>query len=147
MESPFLIYVDRLRDGTTEDLLFETSSDFLEVEDGEVLFTGPVHCKGSAYLAEKELILHASLKVQAKMNCKICGKEVNVPLHVEDLYHVVPLEKVRSGSYDFSTCAREEIILSVPHFAECDGNCSKRKELDQYFHKGFKDGSPFAHLD
>lgn len=153
MDDAFKVYVDQLRDG--QERLFNEvlSPDFLGVKESDLAFDKPVKLKGSAYLAERELVLHWDIDTTAIVPCSICNEPVIIPIHVSNFYYAVPLTEIKSGIYNFKELLRETIILEVPAFAECNGgSCPRRKEITKYL----KDASnqtddegyqPFADLD
>ncbi len=134
MEDAFKIFVDQLRDGETEELSEELPPSFLDVNEKDLTFKEPVNLKGEAYLAQDSLVLHFNIDTVAQLPCVICNENVKVPIHIENSYHAIPLEEVKSGIYNMTDLLRENILLETPLFAECnEGNCLKRKDLKQYF--------------
>lgn len=150
MESPFQIYVDRLRGGKREEISFANTPEFLGVTENELSFKAPIQVDGEAYLADNELLLHLNMKAEAEMPCKICGVAVQIPVEVKNFYHSLPASDVKSAIFDFSSIVREEILIQLPQFAECgNGQCPKRKDFDQYFRKNNPEEEgqkPFADL-
>jgi hypothetical protein len=57
---------------------------------------------------------------------------VAVPIKLSNFYHGEPLAEIRTGVYDFSQMLREAVLLEVPHFAECKGNCPQRVAVKKY---------------
>lgn len=151
----FLIYVDRLKEGTAEELIFSADSSFLEVEEADLSYEGEVTVKGQAYLAGNELVVSLRLVATALIPCAICNERVKTPVIVESFYHVVPPKEFASGIYSFKEAVRTAIILDSPRYVECGGNCPERASLAHYI-KQKKEGAakddddtyhPFAGLN
>lgn len=147
----FLLYVDRLQDGKRESVAFTVSSDFLDIEEPELSYTGKVAVTSEAYLAGHELVMDLTVEAQAIIPCAICNSPLQIPVVVSHLYHVVPLTEIKGGVYNFQDAVREAVILESPRYGECGGDCPGRKELARYLHqeKPSKDEEgtfPFANL-
>lgn len=151
IDDTFRIYIDRLKDDQEQVIEETCSPGFLEITDKELQFDAPVHIDGSAYLAESELVLRLNVSTEAKMPCSICNDWIEIPIQIEDFIHVVPLDEIKTGVYDFKEILREEILVAVPNFIEChDGQCPNRKDIDKFLKKDSKDQDdvyhPFADL-
>lgn len=155
MDDAFRIYVDQLRDGHIEHLDEEFSPEMMEITDAELQFQQPIKVTGEAYLAEDELVLHLDINTQAVIPCAICNDPVTVDVSLEGIYYTVPDEELTSGIYDYRESLREMILLETPRFAECEGKCPQRKEVQKYLREeGASDDrlppdegqKPFAHL-
>lgn len=153
MDDVFKIYVDQLRKGHEEKIHEKLGPDFLDIHESDLVFDQPIELEGTAYLAEKELILHWNIKTEVLVSCSICNDLVRIPLHIQNFYHSEPLSEIKSGVYYFKDLLRETVLLEVPAFAECcGGNCPKRKEYTKYLkissgedeEEGYH---PFADLD
>ncbi|HRD56385.1 MAG TPA: hypothetical protein PLC42_08325 [Parachlamydiaceae bacterium] len=154
MKQLFKIFVEQLRDGHKEIIREQFPAGFMEVSEKDLKFVEPVHVAGEAYLAEQELILRFQAQATAEMPCIICNEPVKVPILLEDMYHAIPLEEIKSGVYDFKNLLRENILLETPAFAEChSGECPNRKEITKYLKKENSNSEqdegyqPFADLD
>lgn len=152
MEDAFKIYVDQLRNGSVETIHEVLSPAFLDVKEKNLKFEGDVIVDGEAYLADHDLILKLTIRAEATMPCSICSEPVRVPVEVIDMYHSEPYETIKSGIFIFKDVLREAIILETPQFAECNGDCPKRKDLAKYLKKEPVDGQddegyrPFSDL-
>lgn len=136
MEDEFKIHVDRLRHGDIEKIRETVDSGFLEQDDEDLSFNSPVSFQGEAYLAEQELVVHLNVETKAKLPCSICNELTEAPLILKGLYHVVPLQEIKTGVYNLKEFLRETIVLEAPQFVECHGgSCPKRKELKRYLKK------------
>ena len=155
MNEAFKIYVDQLKDGHSEQISEELDPKFIEVKEEDLAFIDPVHVNGEAYLAEDELVLHLDVDTLATIPCAICNTLVKVPVELKNFYHTVEEAELKSGIYNFKEMLRENVLLSVPLFAECnEGKCPEREVLKKFFRdedspdsKSGDDGyHPFAHL-
>lgn len=153
MDDVFKIYVEQLREGHEEEIHEILDPSFLDIQETDLAFSEPVKLDGTAYLAEKELILRWNIAAQAVIPCSICNGAVKVDIEIDHFYHSEPLIDIKTGIYNFKNLLRETILLEVPSFAECcEGNCPKRQEYKKYL-KEVSDQSteegyqPFADLD
>lgn len=130
---PLRVFVERLRDGHTERMEETVSSSFIGCDAEDLAFRSPVVVKGEAYLSDADLIIHLRVSTEASLPCRICNEGVVVMVVVRDLYIAEPLERVKSGVFNFSDPVREALLLEVPHFAECGGgHCVHRGEVERY---------------
>lgn len=149
MNSPFQIWIDRLKNGQTQTITESFPSDFLDIQEEELKMHSPVHVVGEAYLTESELILHFNASTKLKMPCAICNEMIEVDLSIKDCYHAVPVNEIPSGIYDYKEDLRESLLIEVPQYVECNqGNCPERKIIAPYMHKKQKETSnfPFSNL-
>lgn len=135
----FTIYVDQLRLGNHIQINEVVAPDFLDVNEKELYFTDTVSVQGEAYLAGDSLILHLAFIAQGVLPCTICNSPVQIQVKIDDLYHAEPVKEIKGGIYNFKEMAREAILLEVPAFAECQGQCPKRDEIKRYL-KSPKEG-------
>lgn len=151
----FNIYIEQLRDGQSEHLHVQQGPDFLDVHEKDLAFNSPCQIEGEAYLAEDTLILHLDIATQAVIPCVICNESVIVDIKIPKLYHVEPLDEIKSGVFNFQEVIRENIILETPQFTEChEGVCPQRKGIDKFLKKPNLNGEgtddegyhPFADL-
>lgn len=154
MDDFFKIYIEQLRDGHEEKIDETLDPDFLDIEDPDLAFKGPVEIEGKAYLAENELVIHWDIKTEALIPCSICNEYVQVPIQIDNFYYSEPISEIKTGIYNFKSLLRETILLEAPPFAECnEGNCPKRKEYYKYFKEPINPPSdqegyhPFNDLD
>ncbi len=120
------IYVDRLRQGETQEITHCYEPNELE------LSTSPVTVQIRAYSTDDHLILHLDIETTAQIPCKICNDPINVPIKIENQTHVEPHENIRSRVYDFTPLVKENLILALPQFAECEGDCPERANLKDF---------------
>ena len=135
MSERFKIFLEQLKSGETEKVDITHSSDFLGINEENLHFEGPVHVTGEIYLADEELILHLNIFAKAVIPCLICNEPVKVEIEQLGFYHAEPITEIRTGAFSFQEVLREAILLEVPSFAECGGNCPQRKQVDKYLKK------------
>lgn len=140
MDESFRIYIDRLREGQKQEIKEKIDPKFLNISDEEVKFENPVEVTGEAYIATDHLVVHLQASTEALVPCSICNAWVPVDIELEELYLTEPLTEIRSGIYSYEEPLREEILLEVPQFAECNqGQCDQRKDLEKYLRQPGKD--------
>ena len=130
MLDDFKIYIDRLRNGATEQISGTLSSDVIDVDEEELQFHHPVYVNCEAYLVKHELILNFEIKTIAQLPCKICNQLTMFDICVEKCYQSVPLKCIKSKVFDAVDIIREMILLEVPITVECnDNHCPERERL------------------
>jgi uncharacterized metal-binding protein YceD (DUF177 family) len=127
------IYIDRLKGGQTQKFDEVLPSDFLEVDEEDLLFEDPVRLKGEAYLANEHLILHLDIETTAYLPCSICNDSVQTPVIIKNIYLTVPLAEIKGVIFDVAKEARESILLQTPLFTECnEGKCPERESIKKF---------------
>ena len=140
MDDAFKIYVEQLRDGRIEEIHEKFDPAFLDVKEEELSFEDEMSVDGKAYLADDELILNFDVTTSAKMPCSVCNRPLKISIDIKEFYFAEPLEKIKSGIYNFKDILRENILLEIPGFIECEqGNCPARKEIAKYLKKSSAD--------
>lgn len=129
----FLINLDQLRKKDTLPLNQVVSSAFLDLDEKDIQFGDEINLRGEAYIVDERLILHLDVLVPVILTCSICNGEAPLNIEVNNLYHVEEIGPLKSPIFDFSTVLRQEILLEVPRFTECqNGNCPERETLKAY---------------
>ncbi|MFA6916175.1 MAG: hypothetical protein WC222_07245 [Parachlamydiales bacterium] len=141
----FKIYVDQLKSGHVEHVKEEFDPSFLEVNEPDLQFKGPVHVEGDAYVAGHELILHFVIKALSVVPCKVCNKSLEIEISLPNFYEAIPLSDVPHGIFSMQETLREAILLNITAFAECEGNCPRRQEIAPFLKKT-SSASPFDQL-
>lgn len=132
-EDKFKIYIDRLKDGKIETLEEEFSPDFLELQKEDLQFKKSIFLNGEAYIVDNELIIHYNVNSIATLPCVICNNPVEIPLTLENMYHIESIDNIKSGIYFYDKPIREAILLESPKFAEChSGKCPMRSKYADY---------------
>jgi len=155
MDETFKIFVDRLRLGKKETIRESVSPDFILLKEGDLVFNDQVEIKGEAYVVDQELVMHLDIETQAQLYCSICNEALKVPIRLRNFYHVVALDQIKGAIYDYREMLRETLIVEAPQFAECGGQCPKRKEYAVYMKNAETDSAdekeetyrPFADLN
>jgi len=130
------IFVDQLKQGKVEKIDRSVPSDFLQVEEPDLSFESDISIQGEIYIAGDGLVCHLNVGATGVIPCSICNEPVEVPIRVKGLYHVEPLEKIRTGIFNLSDVIRENILLETPTFAECqNGSCPQRNVIGKYLKK------------
>jgi uncharacterized metal-binding protein YceD (DUF177 family) len=146
-EETFKIFVDRLADGSRENIELSSEPHFMDLSESELKFPEPVEVEGHAYVSDQSLFLHLSARTSACLPCSICNQMTQVPLEISDYIHVESVAEIKGKVYDFSPVIREALLLELPHTAECDsGKCPERERLKDYFSKSGGDYNPFQDL-
>lgn len=134
MSDPFKIFIDRLKKGETQKIEELLDSEFLDVNEKDLLFPEKITVKGDAYLTDDHLIVRLKAKTCVHMPCAICNEMIANELKVDDFYQAEPLEEVPSAVFDYSELLREALLLGLPKYVECNkGNCPQRAVLSPFF--------------
>ncbi len=129
----FLINLDRLKKKDTLSLDQVVPSAFLDLGEHEIQFGDEINLRGEAYVVDERLVLHLDVLVPVVLTCTICNGEIPQNIVVNNLYHVEEISDLKSPIFDFSSVLRQEILLEVPRFSECqNGNCPERETLKAY---------------
>jgi hypothetical protein len=131
----FKIYTDRLKDGESEALCEEISSDFLEIQENDLIFEKSIEFKGKAYVVDNNLVIQLCLKAKASIPCKVCNRMLMTDIIVDNLYHLEPIKRIKSGVFDFSNVVRESLLLETPSFNECQPSCRDKEGITKYLKK------------
>ncbi len=133
MESPLKIFTEQLRDGKREQIEHVLPPDFLGLSEPDLIFQHPIYLKGEVYATDEDLILQLSAHTEVKMPCSICNDMTFVTLKTEELYHTILLSELESTTFDFTDILREEIVILIPQYVECQqGNCPERKVISKF---------------
>jgi len=132
MNENLTAFIDRLRDGGETFFDEKVSGEQLNASDEELRFAKNASVKGKAYLADEHLVIALDIDAHPELPCTVCNEWTPVGLSLKKYYITKPLEEIRSNVYSFVEDVREAILLEVPQFAECGGNCPSREALDGY---------------
>lgn len=150
MQSLLTIHTDQLDEGKREEIDLTLPPDFLDVKEDDLSFPHPIRVKGETYVITDHLVLLLSVETKAQMPCTICNKKISVPIKTQDISHTLPLAEMESTIFDYTDLLREEIILLIPQFAECEnGKCPERAQIAPFMKKKGADPTqnfPFADL-
>lgn len=151
MSEELKVFLNDLQDGKTKYIRGSFTSDFLAVEEPELDFPQEVEVDSKVYLAGSDLMVHVSAATAARMPCRICNKPTLVPLEIQGYYHSEPKHEISSGIVNLGSILRQQFLLELPQFAECDGDCPERECLKAYVQEKKEGGDedlhhPFADL-
>jgi uncharacterized metal-binding protein YceD (DUF177 family) len=138
MSDPFIICIDRLKNGAVQKLDSVFPSDFIDVDEPDLHFHDAVQVKGEAYLTDDDLVLHFSASTIARMKCCVCNQTVPFTISVKGFYHTAPLSEIRDPLFDFRSVLREALLIELPKVTECKGNCPERESMRPYLHQESK---------
>lgn len=141
----FKIYVDQLKNGHVEQIKEDFDPSFLDVNEPDLKFKGPVHVEGEAYVAGQELILHFAIHALSIVPCKVCNKSLEIEISLPNYYEAIPLSDVPHGIFSMQETLRQAILLDSTTFAECEGNCPHRQDIAPFLKKT-SSASPFDQL-
>jgi uncharacterized metal-binding protein YceD (DUF177 family) len=152
MDEIFKIFTEQLKDGDIKKIDISCASEFLDVTEEALRFKDPIQVNGEVYLADDAVVLHFDAATIAIIPCSICNAPVKTEIKVNNFYHMIPLEEIKNGYFNFQDILREAILLEVPAFAECNnGQCQHRKEIAKYLkspNRPESDGhQPFADIN
>ncbi len=153
-EKELKIFIEQLKGGTEEDLELIAPSHILQIKEEELSFADPIKLSGKAYTTSTDLVIHLHCKTKATLPCSICNEKTTISLDTEMECHTFDLAELKSTIFDYTDLVREEILLRVPQFVECNsGQCPERAVLNKYAKKpdtGKRSSEsveyPFAHL-
>lgn len=144
---PLKIYYHSLREGDREKIDIKLPPDFMDVREKELSFADPVLIKGEVYVTEDLLVFQCCASTFATIPCAVCNEPVKIPLTVTNLYHPESVEKLKAAYVDFAPLLREDILLQIPVFAECNnGNCPERATLKKFLKNHPDEQFPFSGL-
>lgn len=130
------IYIDRLRDGHTEEIDAHVPPDFIDEVGDDCVFRDNVDISGQAYLAEDKLVFHIDLFTRCLCRCIICNEQVPFDIRIEHVYHLEEISAVKGAVFDMKPMLREMILLEIPPYLECHGgNCPARGQINSFLKK------------
>jgi len=133
METPLKIYTEQFREGKREALEYVLPADILDIQEEGISFSSPIHLKGEVYATDEHLILQLSAHTEIQMPCSICNEMTFVSLTTEEIYHTIPFDEMQTTIFDFTDLVREEIIILIPQFVECNqGKCPTRTDISKF---------------
>ncbi|HEX4838817.1 MAG TPA: hypothetical protein VFU89_00050 [Rhabdochlamydiaceae bacterium] len=144
MDSPLKIFIEQLRNGKRERFEHILPSDFLDINEPDLVFHSPIYVKGEVYATDEDLILQLSAHTEVQMPCSICNQMTFVSLNTEELYHTILLKELESTTFDFTDILREELVILIPQYVECQNSkCPERQSLSKFMKN--KAASPQNH--
>lgn len=144
MKEKLKIYIERLRDGKSEEISEVLAPSFMEVNEKEMRFEKPITLSGEAYVTDEWLILNITIEAEVTLFCSLCNDPFAFTIRIENMMHEEPLENIRDATFDLLPLVRETILLEIPFYPQCGITaCKKRNELEPYLKKeGSEEESP-----
>ncbi|MDR3624674.1 MAG: hypothetical protein P4L16_06000 [Chlamydiales bacterium] len=144
------IYIDRLKDGLTERINEAVHPSLICPDTSELKFEGPIQVSGEVYLADERLVCCLDVHAKVLLPCTVCNEEVSVNINLVKSYQVLEISSIKGAIFNLAELVREMILLEVPAFIECKGQCPAREEINKYLKKEESPktgkGSPFDQL-
>ncbi|MBN2479386.1 MAG: hypothetical protein JXA94_04080 [Parachlamydiales bacterium] len=148
MEEKFKIFIDRLKNGSIENIEFnDVFSNEIGLIDEENLFeiSDKITIFGKAYLADKDLIINLNINFKVKIPCKICNEPAEKEIDIKNLYITKQSSEIKA-IYDFKEDIKNACFLEIPSFVECKDRCEKRQTINKYLKKENSQNLPFLNL-
>lgn len=131
MEHELKIFIEQLQEGEPEKVNLTVSPEFLDIDENDLIFEYPVSIEGEVYVTDHHLILHLDTKTKAKIRCAICNDLTEISLDAQ-VYESLPLSELESSIFDYSSFLKEELLIQIPLFTECQGSCPERSSLKSF---------------
>ncbi len=131
MEHELNIFVEQLSEGEPKKVNLSLPSDMLGVQENDLILESPISISGEIYITDHHLIIHLTAKTKAKMRCSICNELTDISLDAT-IYESLPISELKSSIFDYSSLIKEELLLQLPLFCECQGNCPERIHLKSF---------------
>lgn len=132
MDNSLIIHTEQLKTGVFHSIDQILPPTFLQIEEKELSFKSPIELKGKIYSTDDHLIINFTAKTEAGIPCSLCNQMTFIPLQTQEIYHTIPLVELKTTIFDLSDIIREEIVLLIPQFIECQGGrCPERKSLSK----------------
>ncbi len=147
MKENLKVYIDRMRDGETEEVDETLEPSFMDIHEKEMRFEDPVTLEGEAYVTDDWLIVRLSIQTKVHLICSVCNEPFEFEIDIQNMVHDEPLENIRDASFDLLPLVRESVLLAVPFYPQCGIDvCSKRHEIEPFLKKdGSSDEEPEEH--
>lgn len=125
------IFIDRLVNEGEFSQKGQFDSSFIELKGPEKI-DGDISYDLKAYITDDHLVINFDTSCNILMPCKICNELTPVAIKCIKQSHLEPLENVKKGVFDASSCIRDAILLAMPDFTECQGNCPEREFIKKF---------------
>lgn len=132
METKLKIFVDRLTQEKSENIDETIPATLLNVSEPFLTFSGVIKIQGETYIASDHLVIQLTVDALAEIPCSICNDRVTATIFLKKFYQTEEISQIKGHVYDYFPLLREAILLEVPDFVECNGNCKKRTDLKNY---------------
>jgi hypothetical protein len=128
------IYIDRLINEEQFEQEGKLPGSILELNETEAK-ASDINYDISAYLADDHLVMNFDADCSIQMPCKICNELTNLEIKLSHQTLLLPLSEIKKGVFEASESIREQILLNIPPFAECQGNCPEREFVKKFLKK------------
>lgn len=125
------IYIDRLANEGEFEQDGVLPASILELDQREVE-SSDIDYKLKAYIADDHLVINFDASCTLKLPCKICNEKTTFDVKCMHQTLLEPLTEVKKGVFEATRCIREQILLSIPPFIECGGNCPEREFVKKF---------------
>ncbi|MBM3192462.1 MAG: hypothetical protein FJZ63_07440, partial [Chlamydiae bacterium] len=122
MTKELSISIESLQDGEEHKIEAVVPSSELFFPEKDLNFADNVSFQVRYYLAQDHLILSVDAHAEAFFPCAICNAIISLPIILSQFYHAEPISS-RTSYFDIKPLITELLLLQVPQFAECQGNC------------------------
>ena len=130
------VYVDRVRDGNTDEISEELPSSFMDVHEKDIRFEAPIFLTGEAYVTDDYLIVSLTIETEATLICSVCNEPFTFAISIHNMMHEEPLENIKEATFDILPLVRESILLEIPLYPQCGiTSCNRREEIEPYLKK------------
>ncbi len=89
----------------------------------------------NAYITDDHLIINFDVKAKLQLPCKICNELTTFSLECLKQTHLVPLNEIKKGLFEAADLIRQTVLLNIPPYCECEGNCPERAFVNKFLKK------------
>ncbi len=150
MKEKLKVYIERIRDGASDEINETLQPKFMDVNEKELAFEKPITLIGEAYVTDDYLIVTLSIKTEVELVCAVCNEPFSFDVAIDNMMHEEPLEGIKDASFDLLPLVRENILLSIPFYPQCGlTSCKNRDAIEPYLKKAgpaAAENNPFKDL-
>lgn len=128
------IFIDRLLNEGEFTQSGQLPEEILELNPSEGK-ASPIAYNLKAYIADDHLVINFDANCDVTLPCRICNENTTIAIKLAKQIHLEPLEDVKKGAFEAASCVRSAILLALPGFAECGGNCPEREFVKKFLKK------------
>lgn len=126
------IYTDSIKNDSKFSFKEIISTHNLLPKESDLIFADTLKLSGDAYLAGDHVMIDLNAQLAVQMPCSICNEPVSLTLKLSHFTHAEPLEEISGGVFDFTSLLISSLLLELPQFIECNGQCPERENLKKY---------------
>ncbi len=142
MADELKISLSLFTEGNEVDIHAIFSSDFLDIHEKELKFLEIISIQGKARRACDHILLEINAQCTALLPCSICNEWTSCPIVLNNVQLSKEVAEIKDNTFDATEMVREAILLEVPQFAECQGSCPERKNMECYCNKRAEKKNP-----